>query len=420
MSARPTRIYLFTDRYPYGRGETFVEGELRTRTGGTEKITVFPARKAQTIRRMPEGIALNTSLAEAPRWRKAAAAFRALFSPYLWSLPFRSRRPNTLRGWRNAAGGLYRAYLTFLTLKSSEELFSRADVFYSYWLDNTATGIALAKGRLKTLRDKPLVCRAHGYDVFEQTRGIFFPARPQALERIDRVFPVSFAGESYLKACYPRVASRIVCRHLGVDNQAVPPREAPQKVLRIVSCANVIALKRIDLTGEFLKRYARLHPETQIRWTHFGTGVLLEHVKTLAEEDAPENFHAVFEGAVENREILRRYAAGEFDVFVSLSRSEGMPVSAIEAMSCGIVPLCTDAGGTRDAVDASCGALLPVDLTAEAFAEALDTIREHYGTLSAAALEKQRRDFCARNNFEAFYRTLDSLAGEKATLSRKG
>ena len=128
----------------------------------------------------------------------------------------------------------------------------------------------------------------------------------------------------------------------------------------------MIALKRIDLTGEFLKRYARLHPETQIRWTHFGTGVLLEHVKTLAEEDAPENFHAVFEGAVENREILRRYAAGEFDVFVSLSRSEGMPVSAIEAMSCGIVPLCTDAGGTRDAVDAPCGALLPVGLTAEA------------------------------------------------------
>ena len=145
MSARPTRIYLFTDRYPYGRGETFVEGELRARAGGTEKITVFPARKAQTIRRMPEGIALNTALAEAPRWRKAAAAFRALFSPYLWSLPFQSRRPNTLRGWRNAAGGLYRAYLTFLTLKSSEELFSRADVFYSYWLDNTATGIALAK-----------------------------------------------------------------------------------------------------------------------------------------------------------------------------------------------------------------------------------------------------------------------------------
>lgn len=407
----PAKIYLFTDRYPYGRGETFVGGELCSQAAKKADITVFPARKAPGKRELPEGVRMSSVLSDAPAMRKARTALYALFSKHLWKLPFSARRPKNFRQWRNALGGLYRAYLTFLTVKAHRAFFSQADVFYSYWLDNTATGLALAKTRLKHFGSKPLVCRAHGYDVFEEERGIFFPARLFALEHIDRIFPVSRAGETYLKARYPHYADKMECRHLGVKNRPCPPRDLCGDRLRFVSCANVIALKRIGLTADFLKRYATTHPGTKMQWTHFGTGPLLETMRHAASENVPDNLHIAFEGAVPNSEILRRYMEGAFDIFVSLSRSEGMPVSAIEAMSCGIVPVCTDAGGTRDAVDDSTGALLPVDPTYGLFEQALEHLLENYSELSASAIARQRNDFSAEGNYSDFYRQFRISAG---------
>lgn len=410
---RPIKIYLFTDRYPYGRGETFVENELLGLPAGqTPEITVVPARCADTCRELPPGIERCDLLTAAPFPTKAAAVLRALSSRHLWRLPFSARRPENLRQWRNAAGGLYRAYLTRLILSKHRRELSDARVLYAYWLDNTATGLAMAKDTIRAFRNIPLVCRAHGYDVFEEQRGVFFPARDFALGRIDRVFPVSRAGTDYLKKRYPAHAAKIECRHLGVEN--APERNATlpaqQESLRFVSCANVIALKRIGLILETLRRYAETHPGDSLRWTHFGDGPLLEELrKKGAEEALPANLRIDFAGAQPNRVILERYTRGEFDVFLSFSLSEGMPVSAIEAMSCGIVPICTDAGGTCDAVDEHSGALLPLGFDYADFEKAMERVRRDYPSLSRAAREKQRKDFCRQSNYEAFYRELALL-----------
>ena len=343
------------------------------------------------------------------------ALLRAAFSAHLWRIPFTpARRAKNARQWRNALGGLYRAYLTLFTLKAHRRLFRPCDVLYAYWLDNTATGLAMVKDKLAEFRNTPLVCRAHGYDVFEEQRGIFFPARDFALQHIDRVFAVSHVGTDYLRKRYPVHAHKIQCRHLGVENSRCPQSSAPEghddkNTLRVVSCANVIALKRLGLTMEMLKRYAQRHPQTPIVWTHFGTGPLWEQLRAEAQTDCPENLRIDWIGAAPNQTILERYSQGDFDIFLSLSSSEGMPVSAIEAMSCGIVPLCTDAGGTREAVNDTVGALLPVEIRYEDFEKAMNRIRNNYPELSRSAREKQQQDFCSEKNYDAFYREISRL-----------
>ena len=412
MSA-PTKIYLFTDRYPFGRGETFVESELQTiaRSGEDIEITVIPARKAPEKRELPTGIRLSMMLADAPAERKFRALAAAATSAHFWKLPFSSRRPKNGKQWRNALGGLYRAYLTWFTIARHRPFFEKADIFYAYWLDNTATGLSFVKSSLKGFENIPLICRAHGYDVFEQLRGVFFPARKQAFTYIDRIFPVSRAGVDYLKNRYPQFSEKIECRHLGVEDSPCEPHELPEGRIRVVSCSNVIALKRLGLTASLLKKYAAAHPELTITWTHFGGGPLLEDVKKETQADRPDNFTAVFEGAVPHAEILKRYAEGVFDIFVSLSQSEGMPVSVIEAMSCGIPPLCTDAGGTSDAVDDESGFLLPLNPSYEDFTEGLRHILAHYPSLSGMAQNRQKSLFSAQQNFTGFYRYLRSLKG---------
>ena len=49
----PTKIYLFTDRYPYGRGETFVESELNTIARSGENVEI-PSGKPQKREACPK------------------------------------------------------------------------------------------------------------------------------------------------------------------------------------------------------------------------------------------------------------------------------------------------------------------------------------------------------------------------------
>ena len=71
--------------------------------------------------------------------------------------------------------------------KVQPRLFFQADVMYSYWFDNTALGLSIAKEHIDELEDIPIVCRAHGFDVFEEERGIYFPSRGYVFSHIERV-----------------------------------------------------------------------------------------------------------------------------------------------------------------------------------------------------------------------------------------
>ena len=51
------------------------------------------------------------------------------------------------------------------------------------------------------------------------------------------------------------------------------------KALRIVSCSNVVPVKRLDL---IIKTLMNLK-DVDIEWTHFGDGILMSQIKELAK-----------------------------------------------------------------------------------------------------------------------------------------
>lgn len=406
----PDTIFLFTDRYPYGAGETFVDTELRADIAAKYDICVVPARAGRTKREMPSGALLCDEVIRAPFFLKCLSWLRMAGSRHLWSLPFvHHYPPRGLRQWKNAIGGLYRANLLYMVIKSKRDFFSQADVMYSYWFDNTALGLSIAKEHIDELEDIPIVCRAHGFDVFEEERGIYFPSRGYVFSHIEKVLAVSKKGADYLRARYPEGTTHIGNMYLGVKDADARTHEPAPGRLSFVSCSNMVPLKRLELTAGFIKRYAAENPSTEISWTHFGQGPSYGAVKKAISRDMPENLRAHLEGPVENDELLRRYAEGGFDIFVSMSRTEGMPVSVMEAMSCGIVPLCADAGGTSEAVDSTVGALIPNNPSYDDFRTAADRIAKNYVNLSQAALDRQRKMFSMQSNFAAFYRYLSRI-----------
>lgn len=77
------------------------------------------------------------------------------------------------------------------------------------------------------------------------------------------------------------------------------------------------------------------------------------------------------------------------DLLALTSRNEGLPLAVLEAQSAGLPTVATDAGGTRDVLDQTCGRLVPIGdvaAVASALAELADdlTLRARLGAVARA------------------------------------
>lgn len=101
--------------------------------------------------------------------------------------------------------------------------------------------------------------------------------------------------------------------------------------------------------------------------------------------------------------------------FVLTSRREGLPLTLLEAMACGAVPVVTEVGNVRDVVGDDRGVVVP-DRTAEALAEAIGSLDADPDRLAAMAANAPavRERYSYRRASEDWRRVL-SRAGVAVT-----
>ena len=100
------------------------------------------------------------------------------------------------------------------------------------------------------------------------------------------------------------------------------------------------------------------------------------------------------------------------DVFCMSSLVEGLPISLIEALSCGLIPICTDVGGISDLVTEGETGFLSYDFTIESYIKAIERFlalsKEEIATMKRNCLEKAKAysiEECA-SHYEKLYKTL--------------
>ena len=106
------------------------------------------------------------------------------------------------------------------------------------------------------------------------------------------------------------------------------------------------------------------------------------------------------------------YRENPVDVFINTSSSEGIPVSVMEAESCGIPVIATNVGGNPEIVTQDCGILIPASPTTTDIGEAILSLvsqNEHYLSLKTGARNKWETMFNAEKNFSRFICDLDAL-----------
>jgi glycosyltransferase involved in cell wall biosynthesis len=137
-----------------------------------------------------------------------------------------------------------------------------------------------------------------------------------------------------------------------------------------------------------------------VRWTCIGGGPEEVAFKNAwSHEDAVE-----FCSPDSTNEVLR--ICSEHDVFVLPTKFEGSPVSLLEAMSVGLVPVVTDlAGGIRETVGEYIGFRVALDDN-EAFADAIVCLHEDRSRLnemSVACRAKVAADFDIKQTSAAYF-----------------
>ena len=137
---------------------------------------------------------------------------------------------------------------------------------------------------------------------------------------------------------------------------------------------------------------------------------MLEDIEKMAE-GLPEQVTVNFTGTVANKDVYDTYASTPFHVFVNVSKSEGVPVSIMEAMSFSIPVIATAVGGTSELVDeGKNGFLLEEEFTTAEFCEKLrdfyDMPEEVYQDFRFKAREKFKTDYDAQANYAQFVKEL--------------
>lgn len=264
---------------------------------------------------------------------------------------------------------------------------------YSFWLWDTALVAVWTK---KSYGHSIAFSRAHRYDLYRYSSSLdYLPLRAFLLKNLDYVFPCSIDGKNYINDNWSGYEEKIRTAYLGTRELADRSNAPDVDTFRLVSCSRVVPVKRVKLIADALATLDK--GGAKLSWTHFGDGEELDVVKEKAYRF--EGISCSFPGNLPNEQLLNMYATHDFDLFVNVSASEGLPLSIMEACGAGIPVLATDVGGTSEIVHENInGSLLPKEITAEELATAID----HFSGLD----EHRRRELrmASRRIWEEHFR----------------
>lgn len=409
-------LVLLTTNHPFTHtgGETmFVGPELPALAAAFDRVSVVPLHARGARLPLPAGVTLDATLAE--DWRRRRAWY-TLTAP-AW--PGFARE--FARGWRQGGWvGAVRVWRWAAVARACWRWLQRrgeaGPLLYTYWRG----GQTLAATRWAAAHPAcRVVTRVHGYDLYAQAFSPPFQPWEAVYAPLDRVLAVSRHGVDHLRSL-GLPAERLELARLGVAASRARSRASADGVWRVVSCSHLIPLKRVDRIARALVQLARQHPDRRLAWTHFGDGPQAASVRAALRE-APPNLSTRLAGRVDNETVLAHYAQEPVDLFVLLSRSEGLPVSIQEALAAGVPVLATDVGGVAEAVgrDGEAGLLLPADADDAAVLRALQALlgEEDPARRTArreAARQRWAQDFDAARNHTRLARTLRSLLSPRS------
>ncbi|MBD1383005.1 glycosyltransferase [Metabacillus arenae] len=401
------KLVLLTNRFPFLPGEQFLETEIKYLAEQFNEVHIIPVNASSKIngRKVPSNVIIYDDFSiNSNKYSKFVHYTLRVFSSKQGRLWFgkdfsraRGIHPKCqfiLLSWLGTALHLK----DFIKAKFGEEL--EDHIFYSYWLSTSALALALLKEEFPGVK---AVSRAHRGDLYAYAHvPEYLPLQKEIIERLNKVFVISEDGKNYLLNEHGgSIVEKIRIERLGSLKAPSFSKRSADNVLRIASCSFLSPVKRVHLILDALKSIS----DIPIEWRHIGDGELRREIEGQINE-LPNNIQVKLLGNMDNKDVIKNYIDQPVDLFINVSKSEGVPVSIMEAFSCAIPVLATDVGGTSELVDEHNGILVPPDVTAE---ELSLTIKDFYHSSgeqknqkSENAFKKWSEEYNAEKNYLLF------------------
>lgn len=413
-------LVLITSQFPFGKGESFIGSEFAILSKSFDKILIIAQNVSGEKTRNTSG---NVTIY---RYNPSTSFLGFLHLPLLFltnartiynlfqeETRFRRIAGNhlTIKNLLNLFKKIVKAVQLrdFLSKKLMKEGINESIVFYSYWLKTGAHAISMLK-----YKDSIKIARAHGSDIYEEkTQSGYLPLLRFSALNLNAIFFVSKHGKEYFEEKIKMGSPHFLVSCLGV---AKPDIEITKTNLSdkfvVVSCSNMVPLKRIDL---IINALGIVKSEKEIEWLHFGDGILKNELEEIALNNLKSSDGKTysFMGYYPNEELLKYYNSNKVDLFINTSSTEGVPVSIMEAQSYGIPVIATDTGGVKELVKEGTGSLLPVNFNPDDLAKLI----EHYSNLTkeesdvirANAMRNWNSNFNAVSNYKDFIMRVNSI-----------
>lgn len=346
-------LILFTNSFPYDKGEEFLETEILYLSQKFKKIILFPQSCGGDMRTLPP----NCEVTEL-KFEKSVSVKRIILKHFITLLKIFSseillskHRLLFIKDFKKHFNTIIWNISCSVILKKELEKHNLSNlVLYSYWF--TFWGRLLSILKASSNKKIDFCTRIHGYD-YEPSRkeNNYIPFRNFEMNQVSKIFSISLYGINVIKREYP-LFSNIHLSRLGVNDYGMNSN-ANSKVIHIVSCSSLIELKRVHLIIDILQKLT-----IAVKWTHFGNGVLYDDIMEKSKS-LPDNIQRCFEGYKPNSYILNFYKTISVDLFINVSSIEGIPVSIMEAISFGIPVIGCDVGGVSEIVNEKTGFLIP-------------------------------------------------------------
>lgn len=399
------KLIVFTFVYPFGKGEEFLEEEMRVAEKCFDEIVIVSRAKDTSDRNkyVPKNARVVTVRKDMHTAGRILRAVKCVFSLRLWREFFYAVRTTDYTPATILKGILLNESAVSYVISHEKKWLAPDEkaVYYSYWF-NAMFAFRNAK-RMQGIR----ITRAHGGDCF-YSRG-YHPYRREALRNLDYVFPISEAGRRDIIEHYadevPGLAEKVRTARLGITIPDALNPYSRQEERTIVSCSSIIQLKRLDLLIDALSEIT----DVRIRWIHFGDGALRGEMEQYAQQrlGGKENICYEFRGYMPNSELMYFYRSTAVDLFVNCSDVEGIPVSVMEAMAHGIPAIGRNVGGMGELIHDTCGRLLPAQTSPQALADVIQAIlglpAEAYLALRANARETVKENYDVEKNYHRLF-----------------